>query len=230
MPSRRSGGLSIQRRQRLAPDGRRRCVHSGSPRRRNNLRCPAGVRSNRGSQCDLWASVLLLPLRHDPQRVVRKGPLQCQRLRGIGLEPLVNLGGCRQNDRHGLGVNRCDDCVSLGRQEAEKLMLALDTSALRTAYAAPGSPQTGKGEQGPVLSFRANRMGILRGLVSAYSQNDVAGTMQRFPRPSHPRQCGLPACPSALRQARARRQCRCGRSAPSGQGRCREIAGGCPCA
>ncbi len=34
-------------------------------------------------------------------------------------------------------------------------------------------------------------MGVLRGLVSAYSQNDVAGTMQRLPLPSHLRQCGL---------------------------------------
>jgi hypothetical protein len=34
-------------------------------------------------------------------------------------------------------------------------------------------------------------MGVLRGLVSSYSQNDVAGTMQRYFSPSHPRQCGL---------------------------------------
>ena len=40
-------------------------------------------------------------------------------------------------------------------------------------------------------SARANQVGVLRGLVSAYSQNDVAGTMQRFRLPSHPRQCGL---------------------------------------
>jgi hypothetical protein len=37
----------------------------------------------------------------------------------------------------------------------------------------------------------ANQMGVSRGFVSAYSQNDVAGTRQRFPLPSHPRQCGL---------------------------------------
>jgi hypothetical protein len=30
-----------------------------------------------------------------------------------------------------------------------------------------------------------------RGFVSAYSQNEVAGTMQRLPTPSHSRQCGL---------------------------------------
>src|SRR5271166_844817 len=40
-------------------------------------------------------------------------------------------------------------------------------------------------------SARANQVGVLRGFVSAYSQNDVAGTMQRLPLPSHLRQCGL---------------------------------------
>jgi hypothetical protein len=34
-------------------------------------------------------------------------------------------------------------------------------------------------------------MGVLRGFASAYSQNDVAGTMQRLPLPSHLRQRGL---------------------------------------
>ena len=29
-------------------------------------------------------------------------------------------------------------------------------------------------------SARANQIGVLRGLVSSYSQKDVAGTMQRF--------------------------------------------------
>ena len=41
-------------------------------------------------------------------------------------------------------------------------------------------------------SLKANHFGVLRGFVSAYSQNDVAGTMQRFCLPSPPRQCGLP--------------------------------------
>jgi hypothetical protein len=34
-------------------------------------------------------------------------------------------------------------------------------------------------------------MGVFLGFVSAYSQNDVAGTTQRFFLPSHARQCGL---------------------------------------
>src|SRR5579863_2344131 len=40
-------------------------------------------------------------------------------------------------------------------------------------------------------SLRANHFGVLRGFVSAYSQNEVAGTMQRLACPSHRRQCGL---------------------------------------
>ncbi len=37
----------------------------------------------------------------------------------------------------------------------------------------------------------ANQIGVLRGLVSAYSQKDVAGTRQRLPFPSQRRQCAL---------------------------------------
>src|SRR5271166_4086345 len=40
-------------------------------------------------------------------------------------------------------------------------------------------------------SARANQVGVLRGFVSAYSQNDVAGTTQRLPLPSQRRQFGL---------------------------------------
>src|ERR1700684_4689853 len=40
-------------------------------------------------------------------------------------------------------------------------------------------------------SAMANHVGILRGFPSAYSQNAVAGTTQRFFGDSHPRQCGL---------------------------------------
>ena len=39
-------------------------------------------------------------------------------------------------------------------------------------------------------SLIANQVGVSRGFVSAYSQNDVAGTRQRFLE-SQPRQCGL---------------------------------------
>src|SRR5208337_2281457 len=40
-------------------------------------------------------------------------------------------------------------------------------------------------------ALNANHIGVLRGFVSAYSQNDVAGTRQRWEGPSHPCQCGL---------------------------------------
>ena len=40
-------------------------------------------------------------------------------------------------------------------------------------------------------SLSANHVGVLRGVVGAYSQNDVAGTRQRFPAKSQLRQCGL---------------------------------------
>ena len=40
-------------------------------------------------------------------------------------------------------------------------------------------------------SLSANQVGVLRGLVSAYSQKLVADTRQRFLDPSQPRQCGL---------------------------------------
>src|SRR4051812_42523455 len=41
------------------------------------------------------------------------------------------------------------------------------------------------------LSSSANQVGVLRGLVSAYSQKDVNGTMHRDDGPSQRRQCGL---------------------------------------
>src|ERR1700722_5321936 len=40
-------------------------------------------------------------------------------------------------------------------------------------------------------SLSANHVGVFRGVVGAYSQNDVAGTRQRFLAESQPRQCGL---------------------------------------
>src|ERR1700722_16505370 len=40
-------------------------------------------------------------------------------------------------------------------------------------------------------SLSANHVGVLRGFVSAYSQKLVAGTRQRLPAESQPRQCGL---------------------------------------
>src|SRR5271157_1653934 len=89
----------------------------------------------------LGAPVLFLALRDDPERIVGQRPLQRQSVNGVSLKPSVNLGGRREDDRHGLGVNRSDDGVRFSRQEPEELMLALDRSALGTAYAVPGRPQ-----------------------------------------------------------------------------------------
>src|SRR5208337_214945 len=53
-----------------------------------------------------------------------------------------------------------------------------------------GVQRPGKAKSG-LSSPRANQTGVLRGLVSAYSQKDVTGTTHRLPLPSHRRQCGL---------------------------------------
>jgi hypothetical protein len=42
-----------------------------------------------------------------------------------------------------------------------------------------------------LVSSKANHVGVFFGFVSAYSQNEVHGTTQRFAGFSHPRQCGL---------------------------------------
>src|SRR5271166_5614541 len=56
--------------------------------------------------------------------------------------------------------------------------------------APPPRPEAREGEQRPVFAER-KPVGVLRGVVGAYSQNDVAGTRHRFLAESHPRQCGL---------------------------------------
>ncbi len=58
-------------------------------------------------------AVLLLADRHYAQRVVRQGPLQRQGLRHVRLQPTVDLGLRRENDWHGIGMDRRDDRVSL---------------------------------------------------------------------------------------------------------------------
>jgi hypothetical protein len=63
------------------------------------------------------------------------------------------------------------------------------------AFFGPRTPRQGvhrraKAKSG-LSSLNANHIGVLRGFVSAYWQNDVAGTTQRRFLPSQPRQCGL---------------------------------------
>ena len=81
-------------------------------------------------------------------------------------------------------------------------MSSLDRRVLWASRAARRRPQAGEGEQGRSASS-ANHLGVLRGLVSAYSQNDVAGTMQRFRLPirdwfraPHDRTGNLPLFPA----------------------------------
>jgi hypothetical protein len=63
-------------------------------------------------------SVLFLAARYDPQRSVRQRPLQFERLGRVGREPKVDLFGRRQDNRHGLRMNRRDDPVGRGRHIA----------------------------------------------------------------------------------------------------------------
>ena len=93
-------------------------------------------------------------------------------MRAMGRVPQVDLPGRPQDYGNGLGVNWRDDGVGLRRQEGEKLMLALDRCALRAFTPRQGVRES---EERPVPSLRANHMDVLRGFVSAYSQNEVAG-------------------------------------------------------
>ena len=73
----------------------------------------------------LRCPILLLPLRHDLELGVWQWPLQLQRLGHLSFEPQVDLPWRRQDDRHRFGMDRRDDSVGFGRQEAEQLVLPL---------------------------------------------------------------------------------------------------------
>jgi hypothetical protein len=51
----------------------------------------------------LGTSIFFFPLRHDPQGIIGQGPLQRERVRGIGRKPLVDLDGRRQKNRPAFG-------------------------------------------------------------------------------------------------------------------------------
>jgi hypothetical protein len=85
-------------------------------------------------------------------------------------------------------MDRGDDGVGLGCQEAVEQMAALDRISLGAANAIPSGPCPGKATSGRVSSI-ANHLGVFFGLVSAYSQNDDIGTKHRFSGPSPRRQC-----------------------------------------
>ncbi len=67
-------------------------------------------------------------------------PLERKRISRLAVKPNVKLRRRRQNDRHGLLMDRRNDGVGVCRQKAEQLVLAFNGSALGAAQAAPGRP------------------------------------------------------------------------------------------
>ena len=125
-------------------------------------------------------------LRDDPQRLVRQGPLQLERLGRVRLKPKLDLFRRRQDDRHGLRVDRRDDRVGLCRQEAEQLVLAVNGRALRPAHAMPGRPEAGEGEERPILiqrepDRRLARLGV--GIFAKRCRRDDAAAPLAEPSP-----------------------------------------------
>ena len=130
----------------------------------------------------------------------------------VGQQPQINLFRRRQNDGHRLRMNWSDDSIRFCREKAEQLMLPINWRAFGPRTPRQGVHRPANANKGRSW-LSANHFGVLRGLVSAYSQNEVAGTMQRLCLPSHPRQgglptlrilvigappnCGGPACPNA---------------------------------
>jgi hypothetical protein len=59
--------------------------------------------SDEDGQSSIWRLVGPIAACDDLQRAVGQGPLQRQCVDGIGLKPLVDLGGRRQNEGMALG-------------------------------------------------------------------------------------------------------------------------------
>jgi hypothetical protein len=135
--------------------------------------------------------VFLFAPRHDLQRLILQWALQFQRRDCFALEPQLDLLRRRQDDRHRFRMDRRDDRAFASVVRNPNSSCSTSTGSLF----GPRSPRQrvykpAKASSG-LSSFNANQVGVLSGLVSAYSQNEVAGTMQRLPTPSQPRQCGL---------------------------------------
>src|SRR6516225_1228065 len=88
--------------------------------------------------------IFLLAPRHNVQHAVWQWALQLQRLEGFALQPEVELLGCGQDHRHGLGMDGRDDGVGFSGQEPEQLVLALDWRAVWPAPAPPSGPKPRK--------------------------------------------------------------------------------------
>jgi hypothetical protein len=66
--------------------------------------------------------ILALIAGHDRKDAVGQRPLQLQRLLRRRRHPGLNLLRFREDDRHGLRMNRPDHIIRLGRQEAEEVV------------------------------------------------------------------------------------------------------------
>ena len=110
--------------------------------------------------------------RHHPVAVV-----ECVfRWRG---HPLFNLRFRDEDHRHCPGMNWRNNIVWVARQKAKQLVFAFNGIRLVPRLPChvvqiPANIASGRS------SFNANQVGVFFGLVSAYSQNEVNGTTQRF--------------------------------------------------
>jgi hypothetical protein len=84
----------------------------------------------------------------------------------------LGLGG--QDHRHRLWMDRTHFGIGFRREESKQLMLANDGFALVPRVPCHGVQTPAKAASGR-LSSSANQVGVLRGFVSAYSQNEPAG-------------------------------------------------------
>ena len=132
-----------------------------------------GIRGRRRFT-EIVVPILFLAGRNDPHQVAGQRPLERRCFVPRRSQQDVPLLGCREEHRHRFGMDRPDDAVRFCCQKPVQLMLAIDRICLGPANTMPMRPDPSKGEQGR-LSSSANHVGVLRGLVSAYSQNEFIG-------------------------------------------------------
>ena len=122
----------------------------------------------------------------DPERPVRKRPLQLQGLVRRGRHPGLDFVRRRQDHRHRLRVDGADLGVRLRREEREDVVGGLALLDLPTEVQLVQMPA--KQARGR-LSSKANQMSPPSALLN--SLKELNGTTQRFSTPSHLVQCLL---------------------------------------
>jgi hypothetical protein len=134
----------------------------------------------------LTRAILAFSARDNTEDVIRERSLQFEGLRHISQEPQINFSRRIRITRMAFGwIGATTAFASVVRKP--------NSSCCPSTGALFGARTPRQGVQRPVKANkgrswpRANHFGVLRGLVSAYSQNEVAGTMQRFCWPSHSR-------------------------------------------